>query len=111
MADPTEGEAHAAFLKTFRDIARHKHRYEVFRDFVTLAACSLHNAIRPDELEHIVQAMMPDETIARQLDIPATEPCLKLKRRTWKDGVVVTGAPFRLSAEFHQCLQVESRPA
>ncbi len=48
------------------------------------------NAIRPDELEHIVQAMMPDETIARQLDIPATEPCLKLKRRTWKDGVVVT---------------------
>lgn len=49
MANPTRGEAHAAFLKTFRDIARHKHRYDVFRDFVTLAACSLHNALHKEE--------------------------------------------------------------
>ena len=42
-------EAKAAFLKLFRNTARHKHRYDVFRDFVTLAACSLHNALHKEE--------------------------------------------------------------
>ena len=40
----------AAFQKRFRDIARHKHRYDVFRDFVTMAACSLHNGVWKDEV-------------------------------------------------------------
>ncbi len=44
--------------------------------------------VRPDELEHVVQAVMPDDFIAAHLAIPMTEPCLKLKRRTWKKGVV-----------------------
>lgn len=48
------------------------------------------NALRPDELEHIVQAIIPSKEIAQYLDIPAAEPCLKLRRRTWKDGLVVT---------------------
>lgn len=48
MADPTTGEATAAFLKLFRETAPHKHRYDVFRDFVTMAACSLHNSILQD---------------------------------------------------------------
>ncbi|MDG1457266.1 MAG: hypothetical protein P8Q92_05065 [Pseudoprimorskyibacter sp.] len=26
----------------------YKHRYEVFRDFVTIAACSLHNSLHKD---------------------------------------------------------------
>ncbi len=38
----------AAFKKTFRELAPYKHRYEVFRDFVTMAACSLHNAVHKD---------------------------------------------------------------
>ncbi|NND82938.1 MAG: histidine utilization repressor [Gammaproteobacteria bacterium] len=46
--------------------------------------------IRPDELEHVVQAIMPDDFIAQQLDIPHQEPCLKLRRRTWKGSGVVT---------------------
>ena len=46
--------------------------------------------VRPDELEHIVQAVMPDEYIAKRLAIPTTEPCLRLNRRTWKNGAVVT---------------------
>ena len=37
------------FIKTFNDIARHRHRYEVFRDFVTISAISLHNAIIMNE--------------------------------------------------------------
>lgn len=48
MTDPRPGEARAAFLKIFQATARHKHRYDVFRDFVTMAACSLHNAALKD---------------------------------------------------------------
>ena len=48
--------------------------------------------IRPDELEHFVQAFMPDEFIAQHLAIPSTEPCLRLKRRTWKNNCIVTSA-------------------
>lgn len=46
--------------------------------------------IKPDELEHIVQAILPDERLAVRLAIPENEPCLRLKRRTWKDDNVVT---------------------
>lgn len=35
----------ADFKKTFRELAPYKHRYEVFKDFVTMAACSLHNSV------------------------------------------------------------------
>ena len=37
------------FLEIFHQIARHKHRYDVFRDFVTLAATALHNGAVMDE--------------------------------------------------------------
>lgn len=46
--------------------------------------------IKPDELEHIVQAILPDERLAVRLAIPENEPCLRLKRRTWKEHKVVT---------------------
>jgi type I restriction-modification system DNA methylase subunit len=40
------------FVRTFNGIARHRHRYEVFRDFVTMAAIALHNAVHKlDSLE------------------------------------------------------------
>jgi GntR family histidine utilization transcriptional repressor len=58
----------------------------------TTPAEHLIKSIRPDELEHIVQAIMPSEFIAAHLDIPRSEPCLKLRRRTWKDHQVVTTA-------------------
>lgn len=54
MEDPLKGSPALAltppqhrteFLKLFRQTARHRHRYDVFRDFVTLAACTLHNGI------------------------------------------------------------------
>ncbi len=34
------------FIKMFNAISNHKHRYEVFRDFVTISAISLHNAVQ-----------------------------------------------------------------
>ena len=39
-----------SFIKKFNDIAHHKHRYDVFRDFVTISAISLHNAVNKVEL-------------------------------------------------------------
>ncbi len=38
-----------SFIKKFNDIAHHKHRYDVFRDFVTISAISLHNAVNKVE--------------------------------------------------------------
>lgn len=39
---------HREFLRKLNDIAKHQHRYDVFRDFVTMAAISLHNGIVRD---------------------------------------------------------------
>ena len=49
MAEPSRDTALAAFEQTFRQLAPYRHRYEVFRDFVTMAACSLHNGLHKDE--------------------------------------------------------------
>lgn len=57
MADHADGPAQnavrrnaavAAFKQTFRHLAPYKHRYEVFRDFVTMTACSLHNSLHKE---------------------------------------------------------------
>lgn len=45
---------------------------------------------RPDEMEHVVQAIMPDRETCKLLAIARGEPCLRLLRRTWKDAQVVT---------------------
>jgi len=49
---------------------------------------------RPDEMEHVVQAILPDEQMCELLAIDAAEPCLRMQRRTWKQGTVVTLATF-----------------
>jgi GntR family histidine utilization transcriptional repressor len=60
-------------------------------DFTTTTPTEyLISQVRPDELEHVVQAVMPDDVIATRLAIPVSEPCLKLKRRTWEKGDIVT---------------------
>ncbi len=45
---------------------------------------------RPQEMEHIVRAVMPDARVRDVLEIDAGEPCLQLSRRTWKNDQVVT---------------------
>lgn len=46
--------------------------------------------IRPDEMEHIVEARHPGSDERRHLQIDADEPCLVLMRRTWHSGKIVT---------------------
>jgi GntR family transcriptional regulator, histidine utilization repressor len=45
-----------------------------------------------DELEHNVEAIMPDANQQRRLKISSAEPCLSLHRRSWSKGHVVTSA-------------------
>lgn len=45
----SEKQKMAEFVRTFNRIARHKHRYEVFRDFVTMSAITIHNAVNKDD--------------------------------------------------------------
>jgi len=50
--------------------------------------------IPAEEIEHIVQAILPDQEQCERLSIPATEPCLQLKRRTWSKGQIVSYVTF-----------------
>ena len=45
-----------------------------------------------DEVEHIVEAVLPEPAIRELLEVPATEPCLRLHRRTWSRGAVASRA-------------------
>ncbi|MFM2485672.1 histidine utilization repressor [Celerinatantimonas yamalensis] len=47
-----------------------------------------------EEMEHIVDATMPDEQQAQQLQISTDEPCLMLMRRTWLREQIVTYVRF-----------------
>jgi GntR family histidine utilization transcriptional repressor len=46
--------------------------------------------IRPDEMEHIVEAGHPSSDESKHMQIDANEPCLILVRRTWSHGKIVT---------------------
>ncbi|MDB6145504.1 MAG: histidine utilization repressor [Pseudomonas sp.] len=48
------------------------------------------NVIRPDEMEHIVEASHPSTDESRHMQIDANEPCLVLMRRTWSGSKIVT---------------------
>lgn len=59
------------------------------------------------EVEHIVQAIMPSPEIRRALKMSDDEPCLLLRRRTWTAGQVATvaalyhpGTRYDLSGRF-----------
>jgi GntR family transcriptional regulator, histidine utilization repressor len=43
-----------------------------------------------DDIEHIVDAVLPTAAQAKRLKMDATEPCLLLTRRTWTQGTAVT---------------------
>jgi GntR family histidine utilization transcriptional repressor len=43
-----------------------------------------------DEIEHVVDAVLPNSEQAQRLQMDASEPCLLLTRRTWTQGTPVT---------------------
>jgi GntR family histidine utilization transcriptional repressor len=46
------------------------------------------------EAEHVIEAIMPDETTRKLLGMRPPEPCLVLYRRTWSENLVVTRSRF-----------------
>lgn len=46
--------------------------------------------IKPDEMEHIVEASHPSSDESKHMQIDANEPCLVLMRRTWSQDKIVT---------------------
>jgi GntR family histidine utilization transcriptional repressor len=67
-----------------------------------------------DQIEHVVDAVLPTPDQARQLEMAETDPCLLLTRRTWMQQKVVTmvrcwhpasryrmGSRFRPSGSVH----------
>ncbi len=54
------------------------------------ATAYLLQRFRPDEMEHIVSAVVPDLQIQNLLRIERHQPCLQLNRRTWVNQQVVT---------------------
>ncbi|MVV49816.1 histidine utilization repressor [Pseudomonas sp. PB120] len=46
--------------------------------------------LRPDEMEHIVEASHPSSDESKHMQIDANEPCLVLMRRTWSQSKIVT---------------------
>ncbi|AJG20811.1 histidine utilization repressor [Cupriavidus basilensis] len=60
-----------------------------------------------DQIEHVVDAISATAEQAAQLEMPATQPCLLLTRRTWTGGTPVTfvrclhpGNRYRLGSRF-----------
>lgn len=60
-----------------------------------------------DQMEHVVDAMLPNAEQARWLQMAATQPCLVLTRRTWLRGTPITwvqcvhpGMRYRLGSRF-----------
>jgi GntR family transcriptional regulator, histidine utilization repressor len=45
-----------------------------------------------DEVEHIIQSLMPDRATRALLKMPEGEPVLHVRRRTWSGGEVVSSA-------------------
>ncbi len=63
----------------------------IHQDFALITSTAyLLQQFRPDEMEHIVHAMLPDTETCKQLQMEGDAPCLQLTRRTWKNNRVVT---------------------
>jgi len=62
---------------------------------------------QPDEVEHIIESVMPSPQVRRSLEMKTGEPCLLLRRRTWVGGLVASkaelyhpGPRYRLAGRF-----------
>jgi GntR family histidine utilization transcriptional repressor len=54
------------------------------------------------EVEHIVEATMPDARTRRLLKMKDGEPCLRLKRRTWSGERIVSAATLHYPGHAHR---------
>ena len=64
-------------------------------------------SIPPTEIEHVIETRLPDLSMQKLLQIPATEPCLVLHRTTWfekqvasKNRFIYPGSRYTLGGRF-----------
>jgi GntR family histidine utilization transcriptional repressor len=62
----------------------------------------LMRAAPASEVEHIVEAAMPDARIRKLLKMAASEPCLRLRRRTWSGSQIVSAATLWYPGHAHR---------
>ncbi|MCP3687186.1 MAG: histidine utilization repressor [Gammaproteobacteria bacterium] len=63
----------------------------LLQDFSQITSTAyLLQQFRPDEMEHIVRAVIADAHMQKQLHIEPSQPCLQLQRRTWSKHRLVT---------------------
>ncbi|MDH3761574.1 MAG: UTRA domain-containing protein, partial [Gammaproteobacteria bacterium] len=63
----------------------------IHQDFTRMTSTAyLLQQFKPDEMEHRVRAILPDQQTRELLTMAQGQPCLQLTRRTWKDDQVVT---------------------
>ena len=78
------------------------------QDFTrTTSTAYLLSQFQPDEMEHIVNAILANDEVQTSLQLKPSQACLQLTRRTWKKGQVVTwvtltypGDRYDLSARY-----------
>ena len=54
------------------------------------------------DVEHVVEAVIPEPEIRKLLEIRAGEPCLRLHRRTWSRGLVASSATLTYPGAAHR---------
>ncbi|MBX3456264.1 histidine utilization repressor [Ferrovibrio sp.] len=62
----------------------------------------LSRAAPATEVEHVVEAAMPNARTRRLLRLADNEPCLRLRRRTWSGGLVVSSATLFYPGNSHR---------
>jgi GntR family histidine utilization transcriptional repressor len=73
------------------------------QDFTRITPSDYLMGISPAmEVEHVIEAMMPDKWSRDLLEIPRTEPCLILHRRTWVNDKVATKNRFIYPGSRHK---------
>ncbi|SMC82173.1 transcriptional regulator, histidine utilization repressor, GntR family [Desulfocicer vacuolatum DSM 3385] len=73
------------------------------QDFTRITPSDYLQAICPAmEVEHVIEAMMPDKWSRELLEISRAEPCLILHRRTWINSTVATQNRFIYPGSRHK---------
>lgn len=72
------------------------------QDFHTITPSEYLFLVAPlSEVEHIIEAKMPEKRVARLLEMAPGEACLVLRRRTWSMGRVVMSATMHYPGSRH----------
>jgi GntR family histidine utilization transcriptional repressor len=87
------------------------------QDFTTITPTKYLLRTAPvTKVEHIIEAVRPEDEVCRLLEIEADEPCLVLHRQTWNDTLVNThsrfsypGSRYRIGGRFAPVVKSNTR--